>query len=189
MAKMVDFGLAYGMSDFGLSSRPGISQAGGAGVHHRLLRRVQRHQPLHAPHPGNGGGAGYVATLLGRKPQIPELTLAEPALKAAGERMAINMPIQGTAADIVKIAMIRTDRALREGGFRARVLCPCTTTGARGAAGRGAAGADPARGDGGRPDAVGAADRRCQGRRLLGGHDAGLAADAVLAEADEVPEA
>ena len=48
--------------------------------------------------------------------------VANGALRAAGERMAINMPIQGTAADIVKIAMIRMDRALRDGGFRARVL-------------------------------------------------------------------
>ncbi|MCJ7712033.1 MAG: DNA polymerase, partial [Chloroflexi bacterium] len=51
-----------------------------------------------------------------------ELRSSNRALKSAGERMAINMPIQGTAADIVKIAMIRTDLALREGGFRARVL-------------------------------------------------------------------
>ena len=56
-----------------------------------------------------------MATLLGRKRQIPELRSANRALKAAGERMAINMPIQGTAADIVKIAMIRLDEALRDG--------------------------------------------------------------------------
>ena len=58
MAKMVNFGLAYGMSDFGLSSRAGISRGGRPGVHHRLLRGVRRDQPLHAPHPRDGGGAG-----------------------------------------------------------------------------------------------------------------------------------
>jgi DNA polymerase-1 len=63
-----------------------------------------------------------VSTLLGRRRRIPELTSSNGALRAAGERMAINMPIQGTAADIVKIAMIRADRALRDGGFRARML-------------------------------------------------------------------
>ena len=122
MAKMVNFGLAYGMSDFGLSSRAGISRQdaqefinsyfaayGGISRYMHHIRETAREQ-------------GYVATLLGRKRRIPELEARNPSLRAAGERMAINMPIQGTAADIVKIAMIRTDRALREGSFRARVL-------------------------------------------------------------------
>jgi DNA polymerase-1 len=122
MAKMVNFGLAYGMSDFGLSSRAGISRQdaqefinsyfaayGGISRYMIHIREVASEQ-------------GYVATLLGRKRQIPELRSSNRALKAAGERMAINMPIQGTAADIVKIAMIRLDEALRAGGFRARLL-------------------------------------------------------------------
>jgi DNA polymerase-1 len=65
---------------------------------------------------------GFVETLLGRKRQIPELRASNPALRGAGERMAINMPIQGTAADIQKIAMIRTDARVREAGLRARLL-------------------------------------------------------------------
>jgi DNA polymerase I len=65
---------------------------------------------------------GWVETLLGRKRQIPELRASNPTLRGAGERMAINMPIQGTAADIQKIAMIRLDQALRDGGFGARLL-------------------------------------------------------------------
>ena len=122
MAKMVNFGLAYGMSDFGLSSRAGISRQdaqefinsyfaayGGISRYMHHIRETAREQ-------------GYVATLLGRKRRIPELEARNPSLRAAGERMAINMPIQGTAADIVKIAMIRLDRALRDGGFRARLL-------------------------------------------------------------------
>jgi DNA polymerase-1 len=122
MAKMVNFGLAYGMSDFGLSSRAGISRQdaqefinsyfaayGGISRYMLHIRETAREQ-------------GYVATLLGRKRRIPELEARNPSLRAAGERMAINMPIQGTAADIVKIAMIRLDQALREGGFRARLL-------------------------------------------------------------------
>ena len=122
MAKMVNFGLAYGMSDFGLSTRAGISRQdaqefinsyfaayGGISRYMLHIRETAREQ-------------GYVATLLGRRRRIPELEARNPSLRAAGERMAINMPIQGTAADIVKIAMIRLDRALREGGFRARLL-------------------------------------------------------------------
>ncbi|HEX8026399.1 MAG TPA: DNA polymerase I, partial [Candidatus Limnocylindrales bacterium] len=122
MAKMVNFGLAYGMSDFGLSSRAGISRqeaqefinsyfAAYSGISYYMLhiKDTARRQ-------------GYVSTLLGRKRQIPELHAANAALRGAGERMAINMPIQGTAADIVKIAMIRLDERLARDGFRARPL-------------------------------------------------------------------
>ncbi|TAK02496.1 MAG: DNA polymerase I, partial [Chloroflexota bacterium] len=97
MAKMVNFGLAYGMSDFGLSSRAGISRgeaqefingyfAAYSGISYYMLHikeTARRH--------------GFVQTLLGRKRQIPELHAGNPSLRGAGERMAINMPIQGTA--------------------------------------------------------------------------------------------
>ena len=176
MAKMVNFGLAYGMSDFGLSSRAGISRQdaqefinsyfaayGGISRYMHHIRETAREQ-------------GYVATLLGRKRRIPELEARNPSLRAAGERMAINMPIQGTAADIVKIAMIRTDRALREGVVPrpAPALRPRRAP-ARGAARRGRpAHPDPARGHGGRAPAVRAAHRRGEGRRLVGGDGARL---------------
>ena len=65
---------------------------------------------------------GGVETLLGRKRQIPELRASNPALRGAGERMAINMPIQGTAADGMKIAMVRIDDALSERGLRSQML-------------------------------------------------------------------
>ncbi len=122
MAKMVNFGIAYGMSDFGLSSRANIPRAEAqefittyfatySGISYYMLhiKDVARRQ-------------GFVTTLLGRKRAISELDARNPTLRAAGERMAINMPIQGTAADIIKIAMIRLDERLREGGFRARPL-------------------------------------------------------------------
>ena len=122
MAKMVNFGIAYGMSDFGLSSRAGISRqeaqefinnyfATYSGISYYMLhiKELARQQ-------------GYVTTLLGRKRSIPELAARNPTLRAAGERMAINMPIQGTAADIIKIAMIRLAARLRDEGFRARLL-------------------------------------------------------------------
>jgi DNA polymerase-1 len=122
MAKMVNFGLAYGMSDFGLSTRAGITRqeaqefinsyfAAYSGISYYMLhiKDTARRQ-------------GFVTTLLGRKRQIPELHASNPALRGAGERMAINMPIQGTAADIVKIAMIRLARRLQADGFRAQIL-------------------------------------------------------------------
>ena len=122
MAKMVNFGIAYGMSDFGLSSRANIPRAEAqdfintyfatySGISYYMLAIKEQARTQ-----------GFVTTLLGRKRHIPELAARNPTLRAAGERMAINMPIQGTAADIVKIAMIRLDERLKAGGFRARPL-------------------------------------------------------------------
>jgi DNA polymerase-1 len=122
MAKMVNFGLAYGMSDYGLSTRAGISRedaqafissyfAAYSGISYYMLHIKEQARRQ-----------GYVATLLGRKRQIPELHAANAALRGAGERMAINMPIQGTAADIVKIAMIRLADRLEAEGLAARML-------------------------------------------------------------------
>ncbi len=122
MAKMVNFGIAYGMSDFGLSTRAGIPRkeaqefintyfATYSGISYYMLHIKEQARQQ-----------GFVTTLLGRKRQIPELEARNPSLRAAGERMAINMPIQGTAADIIKIAMIRLAERLEEGGFRARPL-------------------------------------------------------------------
>jgi DNA polymerase-1 len=122
MAKMVNFGLAYGMSDFGLSSRAGISRAEAkafidnyfatySGISYYMLhiKELARQQ-------------GWVSTLLGRRRSIPELRMSNPALRGAGERMAINMPIQGTAADIIKIAMIRLPEKLRAARVDGRPL-------------------------------------------------------------------
>ena len=122
MAKMVNFGLAYGMSDFGLSSRAGISREEAQAFiksYFDAYNGISRYM-VHIRETAKE--VGYVSTLLGRRRRIPELTSSNGALRAAGERMAINMPIQGTAADIVKIAMIRMDSALRAGAFRARLL-------------------------------------------------------------------
>ncbi len=122
VAKMINYGIAYGLSDFGLADRlkipreeaqkfiadyfeayPGIRRYT---VEIRMLARDQ----------------GFVTTLLGRRRYLPELTARNAALRSAGERMAINMPIQGTAADGMKIAMIRLDEALRAQGLRSRML-------------------------------------------------------------------
>jgi DNA polymerase-1 len=122
MAKMVNFGLAYGMSDFGLASRANIPRreaqefinsyfAAYSGISYYMMAIKE-----------TAKAQGWVETLLGRKRQIPELRASNPALRGAGERMAINMPIQGTAADIQKIAMIRVAERLRDSGLHARLL-------------------------------------------------------------------
>jgi len=122
MAKMVNFGIAYGMSDFGLSSRASIPRAEAKAFIDRYFATYSgiSYYMLHIKETARR--QGYVTTLLGRKREIPELRATNPSLRAAGERMAINMPIQGTAADIMKIAMIRVDRRLRAEGFRSRLL-------------------------------------------------------------------
>ncbi len=122
MAKMVNFGLAYGMSDWGLASRANIAReqarefidsyfAAYSGIAYYMIhiKDLAKQQ-------------GYVETLLGRRRWIPELEARNSALRGAGERMAINMPIQGTAADIMKIAMIRLHEHLRRVSSQARML-------------------------------------------------------------------
>ena len=69
-----------------------------------------------------GREKGYVTTLFGRRRPIPELKSSNFNQRSFGERVAMNSPIQGTAADIMKIAMIRVDRRLREEGFAARII-------------------------------------------------------------------
>ena len=122
VAKMINYGIAYGLSDFGLAQRLSIP-------------REEAHvfiEDYYAAYPGIrryttemkilARDQGFVTTLLGRRRYLPELAARNPSLRSAGERMAINMPIQGTAADGMKIAMVRLDEALRERGLRSRML-------------------------------------------------------------------
>jgi DNA polymerase I len=122
MAKMVNFGLAYGMSDFGLATRANISRQDAQTFINSYFTAYSGISYYMMAIKDQARDQGFVETLLGRKRQIPELRASNPSLRGAGERMAINMPIQGTAADIQKIAMIRADAAVRESGLRARLL-------------------------------------------------------------------
>jgi DNA polymerase-1 len=122
MAKMVNFGVAYGMSDFGLAERLHIPReeaqrfiAEYFATYEGIRRYIVEMKIL-------ARDQGYVSTLLGRRRYIPELTARNPSLRQAGERMAINMPIQGTAADAIKIAMVKLAAAMRERGLRSRML-------------------------------------------------------------------
>ncbi len=122
MAKMVNFGIAYGMSDFGLASRAGIPRDEARAFIERYFATYSgiSYYMFHVKETARA--QGFVTTLLGRRREIPELRSGNRSLVAAGERMAINMPIQGTAADIMKIAMIRVAARVRSEGFRARLL-------------------------------------------------------------------
>ncbi|MFR9795635.1 DNA polymerase I [Streptomyces sp. MS06] len=120
--KAMSYGLAYGLSAFGLSQQLNI-EAGEAralmdayfdrfgGVRDYLHRVVDEAR-----------ATGYTATLFGRRRYLPDLNSDNRQRREAAERMALNAPIQGTAADIVKIAMLHVDRALREAGLSSRML-------------------------------------------------------------------
>ncbi len=114
MAKMVNYGIAYGMSDFGLSDRLKISREEAQRFIAEYFKAYEGIRRYTVEIKILARDQGFVTTLLGRRRYLPELSARNSALRAAGERMAINMPIQGTAADGMKIAMVRLDAALRE---------------------------------------------------------------------------
>ena len=121
-AKAVNFGIVYGISEFGLANQLGIPRRTAGeyikkyldrftGVHNYMKRSVEQGRQL-----------GYAATLTGRRRDLPELKSGNHNTRAFGERVAMNMPVQGTAADIIKLAMVRVNRSLTEGGFKAKLV-------------------------------------------------------------------
>ncbi|MYD92627.1 MAG: DNA polymerase I [Chloroflexi bacterium] len=122
LAKTTNFGIVYGISAQGLASRTEFSRGEAA----KFI------ETYFATYPGVKGymdstialahERGYVETLFQRRRYLPELNSRAFHERAAAERMAINMPIQGTTADIMKVAMVKLDRAIREQGFAAQML-------------------------------------------------------------------
>jgi DNA polymerase-1 len=121
-AKAVNFGIVYGLSPFGLAQQLGIEQkeakrfieayferyAGVRGFIDATLEQARRD--------------GYVRNLFGRKRPIPDLLSKNPNLRGFAERTAVNTPLQGTAADLIKVAMLRLDREIRKRGLSAKML-------------------------------------------------------------------
>ena len=122
MAKMVNFGVAYGMGEFGLATRAGISREAAKSFIAGYFERYPGIRRYIDTIKEEARTNGSVTTQLGRRRPIPELRAGNPALRAAGERAAINHPIQGTAADVIKIAMIRLAPRLAEAGLTARLV-------------------------------------------------------------------
>ncbi len=117
-AKMVNYGIVYGLSAFGLADRLQIEQRGGAAVHRRLPRALPEGQAVHRGARSSGAREeGHVATLFGRIRRVPELRSRQCQTRSLGERLAVNMVIQGTAADIIKVAMVRARDELRDAGL------------------------------------------------------------------------
>jgi len=121
-AKAVNFGIVYGISEFSLAEDIGVSRweakayidaylekyAGVRAYMHEIVQKAKQD--------------GWVDTLYGRRRQIPEIHSSNFNVRSGAERIALNTPIQGTAADIIKLAMIAVERALREAGLQARLI-------------------------------------------------------------------
>lgn len=113
-AKEVNFGIIYGMGAFGLAARTGISQAEAKDFIDRYFATFSGMKKYLEETVAFGKKHGYVETLFGRRRYVPELKAENVQLRNAGERMAVNHPVQGTAADIIKKAMIAVDEKIRQ---------------------------------------------------------------------------
>ncbi len=113
-AKEVNFGVLYGMGAFGLASRTGITQFEAKDFIKKYFETFSGVKAYLDNTLEEAKKTGYVETLFGRKRYVPELQSPNRQIQAAGERMAINMPIQGTAADLMKMAMIAVYHALKK---------------------------------------------------------------------------
>jgi len=121
-AKMINFGIVYGLSDFGLADRLNISREEAKAFIDSYLARFPRVEAFIAQTIENAREEGYVRTLWGRRRQIPELHARNYQVRSLGERLAVNTVIQGTAADILKLAMIRARDTLAAAGLGTRLI-------------------------------------------------------------------
>ncbi len=122
VAKMVNFGIAYGLSPYGLATRLDIPQEEAAAIIERYFARYTGIRRYLEETVAQARRTGVVETLFGRRRLMEDLHSTNRATAQAAERAAINMPIQGTAADLIKMAMLRIDTTLRERGLRSRML-------------------------------------------------------------------
>lgn len=121
-AKAVNFGIVYGISGFGLSRDLNITKKEAEQYIEDYFNTYPRVKAFMDELVEMGKSKGYVTSLYGRRRPIPELKAKNFMQRQFGERIAMNSPIQGTAADIIKIAMIRVNEKLHEGGFRSRLI-------------------------------------------------------------------
>jgi DNA polymerase I len=121
-AKMINYGIVYGLSAYGMADRLDIPQSEADEFIQRYLAGFPAVGRFIEETIEQGTEHGYVSTLFGRRRQVPELRARRWELRKQGERFAVNMVIQGTAADIMKVAMVRCDRALSEAGLSSRLV-------------------------------------------------------------------
>jgi DNA polymerase I len=122
VAKSINFGIVYGMSSFGLSTQLDIARKDAQRFIDKYFRLYTGVQKFMEEIVDAARDKGYVTTLLGRRRSFPDILAKNRVQREFAERMAINTPIQGTAADIIKLAMIGCDKAIAACGLSARML-------------------------------------------------------------------
>lgn len=121
-AKTVNFGIIYGISDFGLARQLGVSRSEAAQYIESYFARYTGVKAYMEREKQKARDLGYVETLFGRRRYLPDIKARNFNRRSFAERTAINTPIQGTAADIIKIAMLKVAQKLKEAGVKSRVL-------------------------------------------------------------------
>ena len=121
-AKAVNFGIVYGISDFSLAGDIGVSKKEAKAYIDQYLAQYSGVRDYMSSIVERARADGYVTTLFGRRRYLPELSSSNFIQRSFGERVALNTPIQGTAADIIKIAMVRVAKSLREEKLDARII-------------------------------------------------------------------
>ena len=121
-AKAVNFGIVYGISEFSLAEDIGVTRKEAKAYIESYLANYSGVRAYMHDIVAKAKADGYVTTLFGRRRDLPELKSSNFNIRSFGERVALNTPIQGTAADIIKLAMLHVDTALRQAKLRARLL-------------------------------------------------------------------
>jgi DNA polymerase-1 len=121
-SKMINYGIVYGLSDYGLADRLNIPREEAKAFIDAYLQRFGRVAQFIRDTIEGAREQGHVTTLFGRRRQVPELRARNWQVRSLGERLAVNTVIQGTAADVMKLAMIRCHRALAEGELSTRMI-------------------------------------------------------------------
>lgn len=121
-AKTVNFGIVYGMSPFGLAKNIGVPQSEAKKFIENYFEQYPGVKNYINSTISQAHRQGFISTLFGRRRYLPELESSNKAIREATERMAINMPIQGTAADIIKLAMIEVNNWLKQNAHSARLI-------------------------------------------------------------------
>ena len=121
-SKMINYGIVYGLSAWGMADRLDIPQEEADEFIQRYLAGFPAVARFIQETIEQGTEHGYVSTLFGRRRQVPELRARRWEIRKQGERFAVNMVIQGTAADIMKVAMVRCDHALKDAGLKTRLI-------------------------------------------------------------------
>ena len=121
-AKAVNFGIVYGISDFGLAKNTGVTRKEAAEFIERYFHKYPKVKEYMDACVHSAKEKGFVTTLLGRRREVPQLRAQNYNVRSFGERVAMNAPIQGSAADIIKLAMLHVHESLKRSGIRGELI-------------------------------------------------------------------